>query len=390
MIFYNCIIIVISAFAFALYYKGSTKIKNIIFTSITGVALTVISAIRYDVGYDYSYIYSPIYQKVMSNNIFNLTKYNWEKTFIILCKSISYFSNNYHTLFIVTSILIVALYMIFYYKYSANIYISVFMFLCFGLYYCSLDFVRQSLAAAVFMFSFEFIKKRQFTKYMIITLLAMSIHFSAILMIPMYFISYIRINKFTAPIYIICLATVYNYSLEILKLVTKFFYSNYDPLKSKYMTASFEPMFMVPSIIIFIIAFIIQKKLTEIDKGNYILVNYAFFNMFFMVLGSKHSILDRLTLYFEPTVMLIIPIALQLIKQNKLSFSNCSVFKKLGLSVNIKVPTNYLHNAALTIVIVFGLLFNQYILYKDYHGVVPYKIIYNQPFYAEYVNSLKK
>lgn len=55
--------------------------------------------------------------------------------------------------------------------------------------------IRQSIAACIFIYATNFIEKKQSIKYIIAILIAMQFHSSAILLLPIYFITYLPILK---------------------------------------------------------------------------------------------------------------------------------------------------------------------------------------------------
>lgn len=361
--------------------RNRNRLKDGIFLLISFLVLGTMSAIRYDVGIDYSYIYSPFYEKFMADPTANT---RMEPGFELLCRMILRFTQNYQILFVVTSILIVALVMIYYWLHSPNPLISVFLFIALSQYYCSMDFLRQMIAAAITMYAFPLLKKRNalsIAGYFAIVLLAASFHKSALILIPFFFIDLIPINKYVLAAYAVVTVAIYFNTQRIVDFVTQYWYSSYRD--SIHMKVAFEPPFTIAVAVVFLIIFLGSKKLIELDKRNYLYINYAFFTMFFVLMGMRHSILDRLCMYFE----LLSPIAIAIIVH------------QLSEKLKDEKPTEYIKRyankyaatLAILLFVIFGggLAIHQCALTMDHHGVVPYKIIFNQPFYKPYVDSLK-
>lgn len=63
-----------------------------------------------------------------------------------------------------------------------------------GAYWASFNTVRTYLAASMLIFSYKYLVQRRFLKYLIIVLIAASIHDTAILMVPMYFIINVKFS----------------------------------------------------------------------------------------------------------------------------------------------------------------------------------------------------
>lgn len=103
---------------------------------------------------------------------------------MLLQKIVAFFSSNYQMIFVVTSLLIIGLFCICYAKYSSNVYLSVMLFLLLSEYYCTMNFIRQSIAGIIALFALEFLKKKKFLPYLMIILVASTFHKSALILIP--------------------------------------------------------------------------------------------------------------------------------------------------------------------------------------------------------------
>ena len=361
--------------------KNRSRLKDGIFLLISFVVLAGLSAIRYDVGIDYSYIYSPIYERILADPAGPyFTAHRWEPGFKLLIKLLMMVTQNYHALFVVTSILIIGLVMLFYWLHSPNPFISVFLFVALSQFYCSMDFIRQMLAAAIAMYTFPLLKKRttmNIAGYFALVLLAASFHKSALILIPFFFINLIPVNKITLAIYIVITGIIYFNTNRIVDFVTQYWYTSYRD--SIHMKVAFTPPFTIAVAVVFLAIFLGSAILRKRDNSNYLYVNYAFFTMFFVLMGTRHSILDRLCMHFE----LLAPVAIAIIVHELL--------EKYKAEKTTPMSNQYTLALAALLVAIFGggPAIHHYALTMDHHGVVPYKIIFNQPFYAEYVDSLK-
>lgn len=366
--------------------KNRSRLKDGIFLLISFVVLAGMSAIRYDVGIDYSYIYSPFYDRFLSDPIgYPFFGTHYEPGFVLLSKIIVQFTKNYQVLFIVTSVMIVALVMLYFWFYSPNPFISVFLFVALGDYYCSMDFIRQMIAAAIAMYAFPLLKKRTIpciAGYFAVILLAASFHKSALILIPFLFINLIPINKYVLAAYAAVTAAIYFNTDRIVEFVTRYWYSSYG-INNKHMKAVFTPQFTIAVIVVFLIIFLGSGLLKEIDKRNYLYVNYAFFSAFFVLMGTRHSILDRLSMYFGILVSVGIAVIVHQLAE-KLKEENPTEYVKRYANKSAAILM-----ALLVVIFGGGLAIHQYALTMDHHGVVPYKIIWQQPWWNGYVDSLK-
>ena len=152
----------------------------------------IFCAIRFDVGYDYSMYYGLIggnikYYTAQINRIEYLPRQ------LLLFSSYIKF---YQFFFIATSFIITY----FFYKSikenSEDKWLSTLIFVCFPIFFfMSLSVIRQFIAIAIIFYSFKFLKRREFWKYLAIIICCFFIHNSSILALPIYFIYGNFINK---------------------------------------------------------------------------------------------------------------------------------------------------------------------------------------------------
>jgi hypothetical protein len=374
--FYYIMLAGLSVLGACLCIRKRSRAKDGIFLLVSFVALAGASAARYDVGVDYSFVYGPLYGEFLADP----SSVPWEPGFKLLLGALCKVTQNYQALFVLTSVIIVALILLYYWLHSPNPFVSVFLFVALSHYYCSMNFIRQMIAAAITMYAFPLLQRRNalnIAGYFAIVLLGASFHKSALILVPFFFVNLIPINKYVLAAYAAVTAAVYFNTQRIIGLITRFWYSQYG-LGDIHVTDTFEPQFTIALAAIFIVIFLGGGKLRELDERNGLYVNYAFFAMFFVLMGTRHSILDRLAMYFS----LLAPVAIAIIAQQ---YAN-------RLREEKPVALANKHSAALAALLlaVFGggLAIHQYALATDHHGVVPYKAIFSQPFYRSYVLSL--
>lgn len=172
---------VVSVVYFEAEYLGR---KAIIFPSIF---LILFSSIRsYTVGTDsisyteaYRFEYNPYYYGFNSNIEYG---YQFFDYFILN------FSYNYFWLFLLTSILIVPLYMVTIKKLSINYYYSVFIYITFGIYTFFFNGLRQGIAMSICFFCFPYLVEKRWILYFVFVVIASMFHISALVMLPMYYL----------------------------------------------------------------------------------------------------------------------------------------------------------------------------------------------------------
>lgn len=159
--------------AFVFLYCNYTNSKNsskLIFTS-----LLTFCVLRYDVGWDYTSYRTAIESGF--NNIINL-RYEPLGKYLLLIGS---YLNFYPIVFAIFSLLTLRIVYISINKYSINPVLSWLVFYSFPLFFfASLSTIRQSLATVLIFYSYKFVVEKKYYKFLIILLVAMSFHISAI------------------------------------------------------------------------------------------------------------------------------------------------------------------------------------------------------------------
>lgn len=155
------------------------------------VILWLLAGLRYDVGVDYM-TYRDIYES--SGDIREMLEIGFVgiiKLFNLLELPFSVFTTCY-------SFLTILLVFHFIRKYSPYLYLSVFIYYAIGNYYfSSFNSMRQSLATAIFMNCLPLVSNKKFWKYLLVLLTtSFCVHFSSLILIPLYFVLNRKLSLF--------------------------------------------------------------------------------------------------------------------------------------------------------------------------------------------------
>ena len=145
-------------------------------------------------GYD-RYIYGQVFDSIAdtttehgsyrANNVFDY--FPSEPGYTLLNIFISFFTANRYIFILVITFLIYTLLFVSLKKYADNYAFAVILFM--GLwFYFSFTYLRQVLGATIVWLSIDYIVQRRFWKFLLVVLIAMSVHKSAIIFFPVYFI----------------------------------------------------------------------------------------------------------------------------------------------------------------------------------------------------------
>lgn len=316
MIIYIVNIILIVFWAIILLNRKS-KIKIRLFLLITGIQQVLLSGLRAStVGTD-THGYLLTYENFVKYGIFDYSRL--EIGFRLLMRVTSFISDNYQLILIITSLIIV--YFIFkgVYNTSTNIWFSIYLFIALYFFYNSFNGIRQYMAISIIFYSFQFILKKEFRKYLIFTLIAMAFHSTAIITLPLYFLGKVDNNwkKVFGGIIVSMLIVVFSLD-QIILLIVKLFpkYSGY--LGSSYITESGGVMSSVMTGFFVLLGLftMLTNKVNREFKIQFTIMIIAF------VLSIKSMFgfigLNRIAWYFTIFSILFIPNCINHIKNRKL------------------------------------------------------------------------
>lgn len=148
----------------------------------------------YLVGTD-SGAYSKIYRQELPIYNFSFSE-NSEYGFQLIRYFILFFTHNYFWLFFITSLIMVFLNLKVLKKLSINYPLSVFFFITLGSYTFIFNGIRQALSMAIFTLAIPYLLQQRFLPYVLIVFLASLFHRSALVMIPIYLLTNLRIGTF--------------------------------------------------------------------------------------------------------------------------------------------------------------------------------------------------
>ena len=344
----------------------STK-GEIAYLLSSGLAFFIISAIRRFVGVDYN-SYATMYFDFNFYSIEELTSERTEKGFIVFFKILSDLFTDMQAMFTLIAFAVAAAVVIYIYKNSSIKWVSCAAFLVFGLYFNSMNFLRQILAALIVTYAFKYVYSKQFFRYLVLVLFASCFHMSALLAIPFFFILQIKLNYISLSLYCAVTALIYMNSTQLMELVTTYFYKNYDPKTSVEMMNGLTWEYTLIFAVFFIAAFLLRKRLEKRNPFNSVLISCMFFALFFEFIGTKHAIISRFALLFLiAPVLALTPEIVQVItgylserfkddKKRRLVFQGCSY-------------------AAIA---VYGISIFSNFLIHNYNSVVPYTTIFSE------------
>lgn len=320
MVYYVIInlIIISSAFLFAFKNKDSNKTITKIYLSIIGTILILFSGLRGDFTSDYigySSLFS--YYNTFSFKETLFKNFGQEKGYVLLNRFVGLLTDNVVFIMIITSLIVIILYLKEIKKYSECIWISILLFVTIGQYYTSFNLIRQIIAAGIIFNGSKYLYERNFKKYLIYIIIGSLFHKTAMIMLPFYFILNMRFTFKQVVLVLSSTILFFGFTDTIISYIQKYFYSHY--LEGMYGMQGYHIKNVILPIVIFIFVFLHQKYVKlKSDKKLNIWVNSVMFYTFFSVLGLKIQMLERISAFFAPYVLLIFPYIIMKLKNKEL------------------------------------------------------------------------
>lgn len=298
----NIFLIIVWALIFRIGKK--TKLKQVLFVAICFLQCTLISAVRFRVGYDYSQ-YAIGFFSMVVDGFSNMSYEDWEIGYILLNKIVGIFTAWPGAIMVVTSVISMTgpAYLIA--RYSKNPFLSVFLYVNFYLFYLDMNFIRQAIAMSIICFAYGFLKDKKFWRFLLLVIIASTFHFTALYMIPVYFVCLLRINSRTMLLYLFGLFYYYLLSDGLLNFVLSRFHREY--LGSQFIQWGMNPLYVVIPVIVTLAMVIAAYYIKDKTRTLEVLIHLTLMMGFWQVISTKHSLFERFSYYTMIFTVLAIP-----------------------------------------------------------------------------------
>lgn len=340
------------------------------YCAAAAIAFIIIAANRFHVGYDYN-SYAGIYFNMKYQDIENVIAGRTEKGFIMPLYILNLAFEDYRTVFVYTSIIIYSSVFYFIYKHSSCPWISAAAYMCFGLFFNSLCFLRQVMAALLVTYAVQFVCEKRPFRFLVLVVAASAFHWSAVFMVVMYLLlrikpNYIYLGVITAGMVLFLLFS----RSVMLWAVDKFYmYRGYNPETSSEASVGLPMRYTVMFGILFVVCFIFRKRLIEKNHNNAIYINCLMYTVVFEAMGMRHGILSRFAvLVYMPAILYLLP-DLAIVVKAYLA-AKISDVKRRQLAGIGAAAASAVFSAACFLVLMIN----------NYNGVMPYISYSNRPY----------
>lgn len=203
------------------------------------------------------------------------------------------------------SALIITLRAVAIYRQSSSVWVSVFVYISFGMFGYAMCTLRQELAISVFLFALPAIKSRRLLPFLLIVLLAATFHKSLYAALPLYWLAQLPLTRKTLAVYGGGTLLLLIFSQPLLKFITTYVYQSYQP--GSYFTQGRDLNTALIPIILAITGYLLQKPLLACNPHNLVPLNLCVYAALLFVLTIKLFIFQRFALILLPAALFLIP-----------------------------------------------------------------------------------
>lgn len=200
-----------------LFSKSQRKLQLLI-----AIIFTIIAGLRYETGVDwagYEYYFNriPSFETAFASNNYKPIFFTLDVGYALFNSIVKMFGGNIQMIFILISLLSNFLLLKNLRKNTKFVITGYFIYYSFFFFTYDMSGLRQGLAIQIIFYAYQFIEKRNLKKYVLFILLAGSVHWTAYLLILLYFFINKNVSKYSFLIIPICLIL---FTLQI-EVITK-------------------------------------------------------------------------------------------------------------------------------------------------------------------------
>lgn len=270
---------------------------------LMGLACWLLASLRYVTGFDYRF-YESAFQTVDASGLGGAS---WsELGYLLLNLAVSLLGGDYRGFLLVFHFLLTFLVFTWIGRYSRSPWLSVFLFLTLQYFALSMNFLRQSLAAAIVLWTYPFLKSRRFLPTCGIVLLAACFHRTALIMLPLCFLLSLPPTRLRYGLAALAAGISYFLMSPLIQVVLNFVPKYQHYLTEKYWQGnSFLYILMPLGCFLYTLPLLFRTART--GSPSPILSNAMFYSLLIQLFITRHFILERLSIYVAMFSLLALP-----------------------------------------------------------------------------------
>ena len=384
MFVYLVNILSICVYAAVLCTGKRTTAKKTVFLALCALQCLFIACIRYNIGTDYGW-YSMGFESMAESGFSDMKYGDWEIGFVFLNKVVALFTGNSAVFIGICAAISLSGTFYLIWRYSKEPFMSVFLFLNTYLFYLDLNYVRQGIAMSIMCFAYGFLKDRKFWRFLLLCVLAATFHLPVIYLIPVFFITFIRVNLKTLPIYAAALIVYFAISDAVLKVLLAHFHTEYaDSRFIKQGVIYYYAIYpLILSVGMVALAFYLRFRMS---RELNVLMHLMLLMGFWQIVMTKHALFERFSYYTMPFLLIAVPEAISVFRDKFSERGRAKLAKRFGsdrkglmaaerrLKKKTVITVSVIGAAVLAMAFAYNMV-GLILPAKGVHGVLPFRAL---------------
>ena len=273
------------------------------FLLVFGLACWGLASLRYVTGFDYR-SYEAIFQKIAGQDLACLTAR--EPGYFLLNWTAALWGGDYRAFLFLVHLLVTALVLLWVERHSSAPWLSVYLFVTLQYFAMSMNLLRQSIAAAIVLWTYPFLQQRRLLPFCGVVLLAFCFHQSALLMLPLYFLLNLQVSKRHYVTAAVTAGLAYLFADPLLHLLLAILpvYRSYPG--GRYWQSN-SAIYLLAPLGCFLFTLPLIRQAARNPSASPVLANSAFYSLLIQIFITRHFILERLSIYTAFFSILALP-----------------------------------------------------------------------------------
>ncbi|MBR4981463.1 MAG: EpsG family protein [Lachnospiraceae bacterium] len=276
--------------------------------------LFLLSALRLEVGNDYGTYVTTIHEIYVGGYV--VTEPLFNGVVKILCELSG--GENYLLIFAVFAFVTIWIFLKVLYEQTDDFGMAFFLFMTLGIYFRTFNTVRYYFVLAITLYSFRYMLRKEYGKFVLLIALAALFHKSVLVVIPIYFIANLPWKKWYAAVLTVGAIGMVIFQDFIMKIALELYpsYKNTIYLETE-SGLSGNLMTLVRCVAILIFALLCYKDEWKEKQENRFYFKLNFLAVLLYLCGSFLPLVGRIGYYLITSHILFVPAVLRSIKSEK-------------------------------------------------------------------------
>lgn len=276
--------------------------------------LFLLAALRLEVGNDYGTYVDTIHEIYVGGYVVTESLFN--AVVKVLCELSG--GENYLLVFAVFAFVTIWIFLKALYEQTDDFPLAFFLFMTLGIYFRTFNTVRYYFVLAITLYSFRYIFRKEYGKFIMLIVLAAFFHKSVLVVIPIYLIANMTWKKWHVAVLTVGAACMVLFQDLIMKIALELYPSYKDTIYLETESGlGGNLMSIVRCVAVLVLALICYKDAWKEEKENRFYFKLNFLAILLYLCGSFLPLVGRICYYLMTSHILFIPSILGSIKNEK-------------------------------------------------------------------------